>query len=374
MRFGWIIGVLLGAVPLNAQTAGTAALKPQPPLERKAAAGPMRVALVATADPLGSPLIGFAAQADGAGLYALQGFPGAAFPGPRLTLARAAGLPAISSAGSYAVARGAQPGELLVYGLRPNPGSGMLLPSAFFVNAQADRIVLSPLGGVALLYDRERREIEVVAGLPRQPHSLYTVSLAGLGGLLTALAVSDDGAVALAAFSNENGSGEIYRLQRDAASHTGTASRAAAAGRVVHMSFVPQTRDALVADYDRGQVLMLNDGGRQGTRTIAGRSDGVRAPVAVEASTNGSVFIVNEGSGTLVVAGSGTATPGLFSCGCVATGLERLKDPDSFRLTTGGGVQAVLQADQNQPGVFYVPAGEEAAQPSGAQTPSRIRK
>ena len=373
MRFGWIIGVLLGAVPLNAQTAGTAALKPQP-LERKAAAGPMRVGVVGTADPLGSPLIGFAARADGAGLYALQGFPGAAFPGPRLTLARAAGLPAISSAGSYAVARGARPGELLVYNLRPNPGSGMLLPSSFFVNAQADRIVLSPLGGVALLYDRGRREVEVLAGLPRQPHSLYSVSLAGLGGVLTALAVSDDGAVALAAFSNENGSGEIYRLQREVASHAGTASRAAAAGRVVHMAFVPQSRDALAADYASGQVLMLKDGGRQGTHTVAGRSDGVRAPVAVEASTGGSIFVVNEGSGTLVVIASEGASPSLFSCGCVATGLERLKDPDSFRLTTGGGVQAVLQAAQDRPGMFYVPAGEEAAQSSGAETPSRTRK
>jgi hypothetical protein len=332
--------------------------------------------VVATADPLGSPLIGFAARADGAGLYALQGFPGAAFPGPRLTLARAAGLSAISSVGSYALARGAQPGELLVYSLRPNPGSGRLLPGAFFVNTQADRIVLSPLGGVALLYDRERREIEVVAGLPRQPRSLYTVSLAGLGGVLTALAVSDDGAVALAAFSSENSGGEIYRLQRDAAaSRKGTASRAASAGRVVHISFVPQTRDALAADYASGQVLMLKDGGRQGTQTIAGRADGVRAPVAVEASTGGSVFVVNKGSGTLVVIASEGASPSSFACGCVATGLDRLKDPNSFRLTTGAGVQAVLQADQNHPDVFYIPAGEEAAQqPSDSQAPSRIRK
>jgi hypothetical protein len=94
----------------------------------------------------------------------------------------------------------------------------------------------------------------------------------------------------------------------------------------------------------------------------------------VEASTNGSVFVVNEGSGTLVFVDSETPAASLFSCGCVATGLERLKDPDSFRLTTGAGVQAVLQADPNHPGIFYVPAGEEVAQPSGAQAPSRLRK
>lgn len=368
MRFSWSIGLLLCALPAHAQLAGTAALKPQPTV-KKAASTTTRVAVAAAAEPVGSPVIGYAARTDGTAVYSLQGFPGAAFPGPRLALARAAGRPVVSSTGGYALARGERAGEVLMYGLRPKAGSGMLLPSAYFANVEADQIAVSPLGRAFLVYDRERRELEVFAGLPGRPFSIYTASLAGVPGVLTALAVSDDGAVALAAFSGDNGTGEIYALRR------GTpAMRAAAVSRVVHVSFVPNTRNGLAADYERGQVLILEDGGRQGAQPLAGRADGVSAPVAVEASTDGSVFVVNEESAMLVLIPS-ESSPSSFPCGCTATGLQRLKDPDSFRLTTGAGIQAVLQANGNQPGVFYVPAGEEAAlDPAEGLAPTRTRR
>jgi hypothetical protein len=369
MRFVCLVCLLLSVAPLQAQLAGTAALKPRPATDRKAASATTRVAVTSATDPVGGPLIGYAARADGSGVYPLQGFPGAAFPGPRMSLLRAGGPAVISSVGGYALARGDQQGELLIYGLRPGAGSGMLAPATFRAGVKADQIVLSPLGKVALLYDRERKQVEVLAGFPGQPFSLYTSSLADLSGLLTALAVSDDGAVALAAFSSENGSGEIYALRPGSA-----ASQAAVVSRVVHLSFIPGTRNALAADYDRSQVLMLEDGGRQGAQLLAGRGDGVQSPIAVEASSAGSVVVVNEASGTLVVVSSGQSTPLLFACGCVPTGLQRLKNPDSFRLTSGGGVQAVLQAG-DAPDVFYIPAAEEpVSQPSDSQAPARTRR
>lgn len=368
MRFVLFIGLLLWTLPVPAQVAGTAAVKPQP-LAPKKASSAARLAVGSTNDTLVGPVIGYAARTDGSAVYSLQGFPGAAYPGPQLALARAADAPVVSSTAGYAIARGERAGELLLYRLRPTTTSGMLLPSAFFSNLNADRIAVSPLGRAVLVYDRERQEVEVFAGLPGQPFSVYTASLAGVPGVLTALAVSDDGAVALAAFSGENGTGEIYSLRRGDA-----ASRAAAVSRVVHLSFVPQTRNGLAADYERGQVLILEDGGRQGTRLLASRADGAPAPVAVEASTEGSVFVVNEASETLAVIPL-DGSPSLFSCGCTATGLQRLKDPNSFRLTTGAGVQAVLQADRDQPNLFYVPAGEEpASQPSEGPAPTRTRR
>jgi hypothetical protein len=348
--------------------AGTAALKPRPEADRKAA-GSTRVAVAATVEPVGAPVIGYAARADGSGVYSLQGFPGAAFPGPPLSLVRAAGSAVVSSAGGYALARGDQ-GELLIYGLRPNSNSGMLAPATFRAGVKADQIVLSPLGQTALLYDRGRKEVEILAGFPGQPYSLFRAALSGLHGVLTALAVSDDGSVALAAFSLGDGAGEVYALRRDA-----QASQVAAVGRVVHLSFAPGTRNALAADYDRNQVLILRDGGRQGAELLAGRGEGVQAPVAVETSSAGTVVVVNEASAALVVIGSGQPSPGLFSCGCIPTGLERMKDPDSFRLTTQGGVQAVLKASGGSPDLFYIPASEDlASQPTGSQAPARIRR
>lgn len=366
MRFDWaILTLAVAAVPVHAQVIGAAAVKSRPAVAAKASSRPAQVALTESGDLVGGPLIGYAARADLSGVYPLHGFPGAAFPGPTLTLAQAGGTPVVSSVGGYALAAGPRPGELLVYGLRPNTASRRLLPSTFLVRTQPDLIVVSPLGRVTLLYDRGRREIEILAGLPGRPNSLYTVSLAGVPGVLTALAVSDDGVVSLAAFSSANGSGEIYAMRRDA-----PASLVGSVSRVVHLAFVPNTRDGLAADYERGQVLLMRDGGLQGVQVLAGRSDGVRAPTAVEASTEGAVFVVNEGSEALVMLPPGqSAPPGLIPCGCAASGLERLKDPDSFRLTTGSGVIAVLEADLDQPWVFYIPAVEEADQERSSGLP-----
>ena len=371
MRLDWAILALAAlAAPAYAQLTAGAALKSRPVVAAKASPGPATVALTESSDLVGGPLIGYTASADRSGVYPLQGFPGAAFPGPTLTLSQAGGPAVVSSVGGYALAAGQRPGELLVYGLRSNTASGRLLPSAFGVSTQPDQIVLSPLGRVALLYDRGRREIEIVTGMPGRPIPLYTASLAAIGGVLTALAVSDDGAVSLAAFSTANGSGEIYAMRPDA-----PASLVGSVSRVVHLAFVPNSRDGLAADYDRGQVLLLKDGGRQGVQQLAGRSDGVRAPTAVEASTQGSVIVVNEGSQTLVMLPSGgSSPPSGVPCGCAASALERLKNPDSFRLTAGTGAIAVLEADRDQPYVFYIPAGEEADQePASGRTLGRGR-
>jgi hypothetical protein len=371
MRFDWAIFlVAILAVPARAQLSGVAAVKPHVAADAKALSRGGVVALSESSDLVGGTLIGYAARADFPAVYPLHGFPGAAFPGPALALADAAGRPVVSSVGGYALAAGERVGELLVYGLRPSPASGRLLPSRFPVSTQPDQIILSPLGRVVLLYDRGRREVEVLAGLPGRPVSLYKVSLAGVQGVLTALAVSDDGSVGLAAFSSARGSGEIYALRRDTA-----ASLVGAVSRVVHLSFVPESRDGLAADYERGQVLLLRDGGRQGVETVAGRNDGVVSPTAVEASAAGAVFVVNAGSETVVMVPAGqSAAAGLIRCGCAASGLERLKNPDSFRLTTGAGVIAVLEAQRKQPAVFYIPAGEEAEQElSSSRTPGRGR-
>jgi hypothetical protein len=374
MRFDRVILALaVFALPVHAQVTGAAAVrsraaKPRPAAAVKASSGPGQVALTESSDLVGGPLIGYAVRADRSGVYPLHGFPGAAFPGPTWTLAQAGGSPVVSSVGGYALAAGERPGELLLYGLRSNTASGRLLPSAFAVNTQPDKIVLSPLGGVALLYDRARHEAEILAGLPGRPISLYTVSLAGVQGVLTALAVSDDGLLSLAAFSTANDSGTIYALRRDA-----PASPVSSVSRVVHLAFVPKSQDGLAADYESGQILLLKDGGLQGVQLLAGRNDGLRAPTAVEASTAGTVFALSEASGILFMVRPGQSGASQIPCGCAASGLERLKNADSFRLTTTG-VIAVLEADRDQPDVYYIPAAEEAdQQPSNDGTLSRGR-
>jgi hypothetical protein len=370
MRLDWaILTLAVVTVPVRAQWSGVATVKAGPAVAARVSSGPPSVALSESSDLVGGSLIGYAVRADRSGVIPLQGFPGAAFPGPTLTLAEAGGIPVVSSVGGYALAASRQPGELLVYGLRPRTVASRVLPSTVRLKMQADQIVLSPLGRAALIYDRERREIEVLVGLPARPTSLYTASLAGVQGVLTALAVSDDGAVALAAFSSANSPGEIYAMRRDA-----PASLVGQVSRVVHLAFVPNAPDALAADYERSQVLLLKDGGRQGMQVLAGSHDGLRSPTAVEASTQGSIFVVNEGSETLVMLSGQAALPGLVRCGCPASGLERLNDPDSFRLTRGEGVIAVLEAHDGPANVFYVPAGVAADQePSIDKPPSRGR-
>jgi hypothetical protein len=170
---------------------GTAQVKVPPVAARLSSHREVR--LTENSDLLGGPLLGYALRADLSGIHPLHGFPGASFPGPALTLSQAVGTPAVSSVASLALAAGERPGELLLYGLRSDSASARLLPSVLTVNTQPDQIVFSPLGQSALLYDRGRRQIEVLAALQRRPLSLYTASLAGIQGMLTALAISDDG-------------------------------------------------------------------------------------------------------------------------------------------------------------------------------------
>jgi hypothetical protein len=366
-----ILALVFAAWPAYSQEAGAAAGKAGLAADAKAASAPARVGLAASSDPIGGPLIGYAARSDSPDVYPLNGFPGAAFPGPVVSLAQASGRPVVSSVGGYAVAAGEQPGELLIYSLTPGAAPASLPPSALQFSTHPDQIVLSPLGRAAALYERARQQVEIVAGLPFRPVSLGAISLPGAPGVLTALAVSDSGAVALAAFSSARNSGQIYVLRRDAAPLL-----AGPAGRVVHLAFAPNSHDALAADYDRSQILLLRDGGLDGMQLLAGPGEGVRAPAAVEASTRGEVFVVNDGSPTVLVLSLVQAgLSNVVECGCAASALQRLRNPDAFQLTTGGGPMAVLDADRDLPGVFYIPAGEHTnQQPVAGPLPARTRK
>ncbi len=104
--------------------------------------------------------------------------------------------------------------------------------------AHPNTVVFSARGDAALVYSKESDQLEAISGLPAEPHVVSLPGLAGHGEAV-AFAVSDDGAMAVAAFADGTA----------ALSANGGAWRnlPAADGTQIFL-FVPRTHNLIVCD------------------------------------------------------------------------------------------------------------------------------
>jgi hypothetical protein len=309
--------------------------------------------------------LGYSLQGERHGVQPLWGLPGAAVVGELLDLGGPFRTLAVSSVRGYAL--GVRESDDAVVFVRLRPDGRTLLVARTLPEASADRIVLSPQGSAALLYERQRSLLRVFAGFPEAPFAVADLSLEGLPGVLTALAVSDDGGVALAAVSAADGPGSIFVLT------PGSAPRwLGAAGLVPALSFAPASRGALIADAGANQILWSDDVSIAGpVRAVARLTDGIVAPAAVEAIEQSRRFLVVNRDGEGVWMGDlDGGPPERLSCACRPAGLRRLQ-PGLFELSTASGPVAMLRADRERAQIFFAAAEERSATRPKAAAPRR---
>ncbi|HEY7533400.1 MAG TPA: hypothetical protein VH681_11560, partial [Nitrospiraceae bacterium] len=120
--------------------------------------------------------------------------------------------------------------------------------------------------------------------------------------------------------------------------------------------------------FESNEVLRVDDVLDSATvQVIAGRTHGVVAPLAVEASGDGRyIYIVGHGSNRVLVVDSSSTGVRSIPCGCQAAGLRRLADGDTFELTRDRtGAVAILRTNQGEPLSFYVAPAQLAPRGHG---------
>jgi WD40 repeat protein len=318
------------------------------------------------------PVLGYLFNPGPRDLRPILGLPGASFVGSPMDLGTELSFAEVSSRLAYALAVSAESGSVQLVDLarggtlvRPIPG----------VSPGVDRIVISPADRSALLYHRAERRIQILSGLPRTPFVKRDVDASELSSVVTALAVSDDGGALLLAVADgesislfssrpSGGIGFIFSIQDTPA---------------ISMTFLPDSQDALVADYGNNELLLIRDVvGTSQTLLLADGTDGVSRPTAVATSPDGDrAFIANSASGTILSVGLRGENPSVTSCDCRPTGLYSLNGTSVFRVATStAGPVILLDGVPLQPRTTVVPGSQGMGQRSLGDlrvSPSRSR-
>ena len=171
------------------------------------------------------------------------------------------------------------------------------------------------------------------------------------------MAVSDDGAVALVEFIDDNG---VALWAMDASGRSGRISADHPADAV----FLPNRRDAIVADdASRTVFLILDAAGAATPLPLMSATDDMEGFSSVAASDDGrQVFVADASSGIVATVDVETRRATVMSCECRPTGLYRLKGSSIFRLTDiSREPMMVLDASSSEPRILVIPPSASAA-------------
>jgi hypothetical protein len=279
-------------------------------------------------------------------LRPMLGLPGAAVLGDPLPLDFAVEMAAIAPDGSHALLRAAGAPDLRL--MRSSAEGYLVEPIAGAVEG-ADRVVLGTAAWSAAAYHRGSKRLQLLRGLPWEPAVSREIDISLFDGEVTALAVSDDARTALVAFSSDESSNVwIFPPEGDAKS-------VLAARRVVSISFVPESSDALIVD-ERDQVVYLLNSDNAST-VIAGGSDGIEAPVAAQASRNRKfIYIAAAGNGRILILNTEDGSRRELTCACALQSLARMSDEAVFRLgEMADGPMWLLDSAAAEPRLVFVP-------------------
>jgi len=214
----------------------------------------------------------------------------------------------------------------------------------------ANQVAVSPTGTAMAFYFRADNRFQIVSGLPGSPEVSSGIDLGAPAGLLSSLAVSDDGQAALLAFTDA-GSSSVYLVQ------AAQKRVVAQAGEVGAMTFLANSLNAVFADTAANEVRLLTDVTSAATAQIlAEESRGISHPLGLQVSADNSrIFVLNSGAQAIttvdLISGLITHVPINGS----ASKLQRLSGDvfqltDDFRETT-----LLFDAASPEPRVVFVP-------------------
>lgn len=206
------------------------------------------------------------------------------------------------------------------------------------VSPAPGRIVFSPSGSAAVLYQRDARALEVITGLPGAT-ATRRIDISAWDGEPTSLAVADDGGLVLAGLPGLgilSISGDDFRvIPYDVP--------------VSAIAFAPRGSFALAAAGT--SVFLLRDGELQ---ELAG---GDLPPVDVALSADTARAFVAYKDGTIRVIDIANGAARQISCRCTPTAMRPLAGSSVFRLNeiSDNGPVLLLDGSEAEPRVWFVP-------------------
>lgn len=315
------------------------------------------------------PVLGYLWDQAASGLRPIFGIPGSSVLGAPLNTGARLAWAEVSPRQNYALGVSSDLQRLILLDLRSDAPSSLDIGAAGSSTAglNPERIVISSSGAWAGLYYSDSRLVQIFSGLPDAPALAGTTDLSSLPGVLTAIAISDQGGLVLAAVS-QGETGSLFAISPGA-----TPRFVGAVGRASALSFVDGSLDAVIADYGRNEIVMIrNVTGDAGRLVLAGPNDGISKPVAISAESNGQRVFAAVETGVVVLGAGGQ--PALLPCLCSPSGLYRLQGSSVFRLNEpSGNPLLLLDAGVGGPRVLFVASGGSAASPQPALDTPALR-
>lgn len=251
----------------------------------------------------------------------------------------------VSPEGDHALA---EIGEFPEVGLiRFGDGEATIVPLSG-VPKTPELMALSPSGTAGALFYSAQGKIVVLTGLAQASPEVRDVAVPGGLGRPSALAVSDDGKAVLVAIP-EGGEDALYAA-------SGGFRALARFGRAAAVSFVANSRNALVADAAGNRIYRIGDEGE--VIPIADERQGISGPVAVAATTNSArVVVLNSNPPGIVIVDTSSGESAAAPCRCSPRRLETLRGGESFLLSAEPDSPLwLLIAGPQAPQTLFVPA------------------
>jgi hypothetical protein len=234
--------------------------------------------------PMSRPVLGFAFDGAAAGLRPIFGVPGAARLGEPLQLGFAISYAVISPQLDSALTVNADGGQIVAVEFVRSEGRPYAVDG---VRSGADKIVFSPDGRSAALYNAAARWITVLTGLPASPTVAAEFDVASIPGALTALALHDDHTTLLGGFS-EDETGSLFLLRPAEDPALLSVLRHPSAAR-----FFNHSRDAVITDSISSSIYHVRDvSATSQVVFLASSADGIDTPMDVEVSADDSEIVI----------------------------------------------------------------------------------
>ena len=288
---------------------------------------------------ISAPVLGYAFDPAVRAVRAVRGIPGAATLGDPLHTRFRLTAASVAPPQTYALATSAERDLRLV---RWTGGhvSSLSLNEAI---PEPDRIVFSPSGAAAILYDSGSARMQVLTGLPNEP-AIREVQPAG-SAAVSSMAISDDAWLVLV-------SGSVYAIGPDQ-----NPVPLPLPGGIAALSFSPSSDDLLAATPSGDLYLARNVNSSVIVSRIYSGDSRTSNPVAVQFSPDGSAAFLANTTGTLMTIDLNSGSGGALVCQCTPTGLQPFGRAGLFRLT--GIFSQPLWLFDGTPGrtrIWFVPA------------------
>jgi hypothetical protein len=286
-----------------------------------------------------APALGYAYDAGLRAIRPVRGIPGAAVLDEPLRIGFVPTRVAIAPHQDYALAVSADQGLHLIR-WNTAPVSDIAIDGAM---ATADRIVFSPSGAAAILYDSTSGRMQVLTGVSDSP-AVRDIQAAGSTSATT-FAIADDATVLVVAGDT------ALAITPDLNSIP-----LPLPGSVAALAFDRGSHDLLAITVSGDLYLAQNVNANLSIRQIYTGDAQTSNPVAVQFSPDESAAFIANGAGVLSTIDLNTGSISTISCQCAPTRLEPFGQ-GIFRLTDiSDGPVLLFDGTPKQNRVWFVPA------------------